>query len=378
MKETNKKHLFIGTVILSSICIVCVAIFVITHIYSFMHMEKEHIHDKAIVLFKESVKEDFQCRSKVLTEKLSIVNSPETNKDSITFKTDSLEIRTAVLSNRSLDEKMTDFLQSILAVKNPIHVHRLDTIFQQKLKEENIHIETAICLTDTVNHKNNSCTHFNTTSFIPLFTEPYQVSTIGISLKSYIKIPQYALIGRMPTLYWIALLGWLLFTSSIIYAWFSMRKKVPVLIKEKEQLHQGKIKEISAYVTRENTLQSQLTEKEKELETFKQIEKIKNNTDIHIFSSCLTFDKNSRILRYNGEIVKLTGQQQQLLVAFCNAPEYTCSINDLHAQVWKGAKVEENTIQQAISRLNMEFKKISDLQIIYIFKDSYRLNLSDE
>lgn len=378
MKKTNKKRLFIGTVILSGICIVCVALFVLTHIYSFVHREKEHIHDKAIVLFKESVKEDFQCRSKVLTEKLSIVNSPETNKDSIIFKTDSLEIRTVVLPNRSLDEKMADFFQSVLAVKNPIDVHRLDTIFQQKLKEENIHIETAICLTDTVNHKNNSCTHYNIASFMPLFTEPYLVSSIGISLKSYIKIPHYALIGRMPTLYWIALLGWLLFTSSIIYAWFSLRKKVPALIKEKEQLNQERIKEISAYEIKENTLQSRLIEKEKELETFKQVEKQKSNPDIHEFSPCLIFDKNTRILRHNGEIVKLTRQQQQLLVAFCNAPEYTCSINDLHAQVWKGAKVEENTIQQAISRLNMELKKISDIQIEYVFKDNYRLIVRKE
>lgn len=348
MKKTNKKHIFIGTAILSGICILCVAVLVITHIYSFMHLEKEHIHDKAIALFKESVNEDFQYRSKVLTEKLSIVNLPETNKDSITFKTDSLEIKASVVPNRPLDEKMTDFFQSVLAIKNPINVYRLDTIFQQKLKEENILIETAICLTDTINNKNNSCTHFNIASFIPLFTEPYMVSSIGISLKTYIKIPRYTLIKRMPTLYWIGLIGWFLFASSIIYAWFCVNKKVPVLIKEKEQ------------------------------NTFKQTEKVENNPNIHIFSPCLTFDKSTRKLLNNGETVKLTRQQQQLLLAFCNAPDNICSIDNLLSQVWKGSKVEENTIQQAISRLNTELKKISDINIEYVFKDSYRLTTRKE
>lgn len=348
MKKTNKKHLFISTVILPGICIVCVAILAITHIYSFMHLEKEYIHDKAIALFKESVKEDFQCRSKVLTEKLSIVNLPETNKDSITFKTDSLEIKASVLPNRPLDEKMTDFFQSVLAVKNPINVYQLDTIFQQKLIEENIHIETAICLTDTINNKNNSCTHFNIASFIPLFTEPYMVSSIGISLKTYIKIPRFTLIKRMPTLYWIGLIGWFLFTSYIIYAWYCIRKKVPVLITEKE------------------------------LNTFTHTEKIENNTNLHIFSPCLTFDKSTRKLLYNEESVKLTRQQQQLLLAFCNAPDNICSIDNLLSQVWKGSKVEENTIQQAISRLNTELKKISDIKIEYVFKDSYQLTTEKE
>lgn len=350
------------------------------HIFSFCQIEKEYIREKSVRLFEESVKEDFQNRSKVLTGDVTSMTQPSTttSSDSCIFQSETIEIITPKQHNRSLDEKMIDFLQSVLAVKNPINVHRLDTIFQQKLKEENIHIETAICLTDTVNHKNNSCTHYNTASFSPLFTEPYLVSSIGIRLKTYIKIPSYTLIERMPTSYWIALLGWLMFTSSILYAVSHFKKKVPALIKEKEQLNQERIKEISAYAIKENTLQSQLTEKEKELETFKQIEKIKNNTDIHIFSSCLTFDKNTRILRHNVEIVKLTRQQQQLLVAFCNAPEYTCSINDLHAQVWKGAKVEENTIQQAISRLNMELKKISDIQIEYVFKDNYRLIVRKE
>lgn len=350
MKKTNKKHLFIGTTILSGICILCVAILIlaITHIYSFIHLEKEYIHDKAIALFKESVKEDFQCRSKVLTEKLSIVNLPETNKDNITFKTDSLEIKASVVPNRPLDEKMTDFFQSVLAVKNPINVYQLDTIFQQKLIEENIHIETAICLTDTINNKNNSCTHFNIASFIPLFTEPYMVSSIGISLKTYIKIPRFTLIKRMPTLYWIGLIGWFLFTSYIIYAWYCIRKKVPVLITEKE------------------------------LNTFTHTEKIENNTNLHIFSPCLTFDKSTRKLLYNEESVKLTRQQQQLLLAFCNAPDNICSIDNLLSQVWKGSKVEENTIQQAISRLNTELKKISDIKIEYVFKDSYQLTTEKE
>lgn len=263
-----------------------------------------------------------------------------------------------IQSNQSLDKKMTDFLQSVLAVKNPINVHQLDSIFQQKLKEENINIKTAICLTDTINKKNNYCTHFNTASFIPLFTDPYQVSSIGISLKTFIKIPQVTLIRRVPTLYWIALFGWLLFTSSIGYAWYNFKNNIPVLMKDSAE--------------KENILQEELIQKKQELETFKLREKQKNNPDIHIFSPYLIFEKDTKTLRYYDEIVKLTRQQQQLLAVFCNAPDNTCSINNLCDLVWKGSIVEENTIQQAISRLNMKLKTLG-LYIQYEFKDSYKL-----
>ena len=358
MKKTNKKGLFIGTTILSIICIITLTILVITHIYSFLQREKEQIREKAIVLFEQAVDDDFQYRSKRITEKIYIGNSSVANSDSSTFKSATLEIKTPVQSNLSLDKKLTDFLQSVLAVKNPINVYRLDTIFQQKLKDNNIHIATAICLTDTINKKNNSCTHFNTTSFIPLFTEPYLVSSIGINLKTYIKIPQVTLIRRMPTLYWVALLGWFLFTSTIGYAWYNLRKKIPVLIKDS--------------VKREDTLQEELSQKKQELEIFKQLETYKKNPDIHVFSPNLVFEKDTKTLRYREEIVKLTLQQQQLLAAFCNAPEKTCSINDLCNLVWKSSVVEENTIHQAISRLNNTLKN-QELHIQYEFKDNYKL-----
>lgn len=352
MKNNNKKNHFIEILLagFSWAVPIILFIFILLHISSFYHVELEHIKDKCGWLFKESVNEDFQNRSKVLTGNVTFVpqQTTTTSSDSCIFMSETIELKTPRQQSQSLDEKMIDFLQSVLAVKNPINVYQLNSIFQQKLKEENIHLETAICLTDTINKKNNSCTHFNIASFIPLFTEPYMVSSIGINLKSYIKIHRLTLIKCMPALYWIVLFGWLLFTSSIIYAWFCIRKKVPVLIKEKE------------------------------LNTFKQTEKIENNPNIHIFSPCLTFDKSTRKLLYNGDTVKLTRQQQQLLIAFCNAPENTCSIDDLHTQVWKGTTVEENTIQQAISRLNTELKKIPDIQIEYVFKDSYRLTARKE
>lgn len=358
MQKSNKKYLFIGTTIASIICIITLSILVVTHIVSFLQQEKEHIQDKVTTLFKESVNEDFHNRSKILTGEISTGNLHKTNKDSGTFKSSTLEIKTPVLPNLSLDEKMTDFLQSVLAVKNPINVYRLDTLFQQKLNEENIHIATAICLTDTINKKNNTCTHYNTASFIPLFTEPYLVSSIGISLRAYIKIPRVTLIRRIPILYWIALLGWFLFTLSIGCAWYNLRKKMPVLVE--------------GYGKREKTLQEELTQKKNELAIFKQLETYKKDSDIHIFSPNLVFEKDTKTLRYREKIVKLTLQQQQLLAAFCNAPENTCSINDLCNLVWKDCKVEENTIHQAISRLNNTLKN-QELHIQYEFKDSYKL-----
>lgn len=362
MKNICKKSHFIETILSGIIYAtpIVLLILILLHISSFCEIENEHISEKSARLFKESVKEDFQNRSKVLTKKVTSLHQPSTtiSSDSCIFKSETIEIKTPRQHNQSLDEKMTDFLQSVLAVKNPINVHQLDTIFQQKLKDENIHIETAICLTDTINKKNNSCTHFNIASFIPLFTEPYLVSSIGISLKTYIKIPPVTLIRRMPTLYWIALLGWFLFTSSIGYAWYNLRKRIPVLIKDSAE--------------KENVLQKELTQKKQELETFKLQEKQKNNPDVYIFTPYLTFEKDTKTLRYHEELVKLTRQQQQLLAAFCNAPENTCSINDLCDFVWKGCLVEDNTIQQAISRLNMTLKT-PGLYIQYEFKDSYKL-----
>lgn len=358
MKSTNKNHLFIGATILSIICIITLAMLFIIQLYSFPKQEKKHIQDKAILLFKESINEDFEYRSRILAGDISIENSFVTHRDSATFKSTTLELKMPIQSNQSLDKKMTDFLQSVLAVKNPINVHQLDSIFQQKLKEENINIKTAICLTDTINKKNNYCTHFNTASFIPLFTDPYQVSSIGISLKTFIKIPQVTLIRRVPTLYWIALFGWLLFTSSIGYAWYNFKNNIPVLMKDSAE--------------KENILQEELIQKKQELETFKLREKQKNNPDIHIFSPYLIFEKDTKTLRYYDEIVKLTRQQQQLLAVFCNALDNTCSINNLCDLVWKGSIVEENTIQQAISRLNMKLKTLG-LYIQYEFKDSYKL-----
>lgn len=378
----NKKSLSIG-IILSGIIYaspIVLLMLILLHISSFCLIEKKHIQEKSVTLFKEAVKEDFQNRSTGLTERLTsmAVPSTATASDSSIFRSETIEIKTPISQNQSLDEKMTDFLQSVLAVKNPINVYQLDTIFQQKLKENNIHMATAICLTDTINKKNNSCTNFNIASFIPLFTDPYQISSIGISLKSYIKISQHTLIRRMPTLYWIALFGWFLFASSILYAWNSLRKKVPALIKEKEQLSQEKIKENLAFTEREGVLQNELIKKEEELETLKQFEKQKENGDIHILSSHLTFEKNTKTLRHKGETVKLTLLQQELLTTFCNAPEYCCSTKDLHNLAWKKSKVEENTVQQAIYRLNQVLKEISGISIKYKFKNSYILTFPKE
>lgn len=362
MKSTNKKHHFIETILSNIVYIIPIVllILILSYIVSFFQIEKRHIQEKSVTLFKESVKEDFHNRSQGLTEKVSLMDVPSaiTTPDSCIFRSETIEVKAPAQSNQSLDEKLTAFLQSILSFKNPINIHQLDTIFQQKLEKENIHITTAVCMTDTINKKDQKCTRFNMASFDPLFTEPYIVSSTGITLNAYIKISGFTLIRRIPTSYWIAFIGWILFTSSIGYAWYNLRKKIPVLVK--------------SYVKREKALQEVLTQKKNELETFKQLETYKKNPDIHAFSPNLVFEKDTKTLRYREEIVKLTLQQQQLLAMFCNAPENTCSINDLRNLVWKDYKVEENTIHQAISRLNNTLKN-QELHIQYEFKDSYKL-----
>lgn len=362
MKSTNKKHHFIETILSNIVYIIPIVllILILSYIVSFFQIEKRHIQEKSVTLFKESVKEDFHNRSQGLTEKVSLMDVPSaiTTPDSCIFRSETIEVKAPAQSNQSLDEKLTAFLQSILSFKNPINIHQLDTIFQQKLEKENIHITTAVCMTDTINKKGQKCTRFNMASFDPLFTEPYIVSSTGITLNAYIKISGFTLIRRIPTSYWIAFIGWILFTSSIGCAWYNLRKKMPVLVE--------------GYVKREKTLQEELTQKKNELAIFKQLETYKKDSDIHIFSSNLVFEKDTKTLRYREKIVKLTLQQQQLLAAFCNAPENTCSINDLCNLVWKDCKVEENTIHQAISRLNNTLKN-QELHIQYEFKDSYKL-----
>lgn len=362
MKSTNKKHHFIETILSNIVYIIPIVllILILSYIVSFFQIEKRHIQEKSVTLFKESVKEDFHNRSQGLTEKVSLMDVPSaiTTPDSCIFRSETIEVKAPAQSNQSLDEKLTAFLQSILSFKNPINIHQLDTIFQQKLEKENIHITTAVCMTDTINKKGQKCTRFNMASFDPLFTEPYIVSSTGITLNAYIKISGFTLIRRIPTSYWIAFIGWILFTSSIGCAWYNLRKKMPVLVE--------------GYVKREKTLQEELTQKKNELAIFKQLETYKKDSDIHIFSSNLVFEKDTKTLRYREEIVKLTLQQQQLLAMFCNAPENTCSINDLCNLVWKDCKVEENTIHQAISRLNNTLKN-QELHIQYEFKDSYKL-----
>ncbi len=362
MKSTNKKHHFIETILSNIVYIIPIVllILILSYIVSFFQIEKRHIQEKSVTLFKESVKEDFHNRSQGLTEKVSLMDVPSaiTTPDSCIFRSETIEVKAPAQSNQSLDEKLTAFLQSILSFKNPINIHQLDTIFQQKLEKENIHITTAVCMTDTINKKGQKCTRFNMASFDPLFTEPYIVSSTGITLNAYIKISGFTLIRRIPTSYWIAFIGWILFTSSIGCAWYNLRKKMPVLVE--------------GYVKREKTLQEELTQKKNELAIFKQLETYKKDSDIHIFSPNLVFEKDTKTLRYREEIVKLTLQQQQLLAAFCNAPENTCSINDLCNLVWKDCKVEENTIHQAISRLNNTLKN-QELHIQYEFKDSYKL-----
>lgn len=362
MKSTNKKHHFIETILSNIVYIIPIVllILILSYIVSFFQIEKRHIQEKSVTLFKESVKEDFHNRSQGLTEKVSLMDVPSaiTTPDSCIFRSETIEVKAPAQSNQSLDEKLTAFLQSILSFKNPINIHQLDMIFQQKLEKENIHITTAVCMTDTINKKGQKCTRFNMASFDPLFTEPYIVSSTGITLNAYIKISGFTLIRRIPTSYWIAFIGWILFTSSIGCAWYNLRKKMPVLVE--------------GYVKREKTLQEELTQKKNELAIFKQLETYKKDSDIHIFSPSLVFEKDTKTLRYREEIVKLTLQQQQLLAMFCNAPENTCSINDLCNLVWKDCKVEENTIHQAISRLNNTLKN-QELHIQYEFKDSYKL-----
>ena len=48
----------------------------------------------------------------------------------------------------------------------------------------------------------------------------------------------------MPTSYWVVLVGWVLFTLSMGYAWYNLRKKIPVLIND--------------FTKRENSLQNEL------------------------------------------------------------------------------------------------------------------------
>ena len=274
MKSTNKKHHFIETILSNIVYIIPIVllILILSYIVSFFQIEKRHIQEKSVTLFKESVKEDFHNRSQGLTEKVSLMDVPSaiTTPDSCIFRSETIEVKAPAQSNQSLDEKLTAFLQSILSFKNPINIHQLDTIFQQKLEKENIHITTAVCMTDTINKKGQKCTRFNMASFDPLFTEPYIVSSTGITLNAYIKISGFTLIRRIPTSYWIAFIGWILFTSSIGCAWYNLRKKMPVLVE--------------GYVKREKTLQEELTQKKNELAIFKQLETYKKDSDIHIFS----------------------------------------------------------------------------------------------
>lgn len=362
MKNNPKMYLFTAKTTSRFIYIfpVILLILTISHTFSFYRIEKKHILEKSVSLLKDAIKEDFQDRSQILTEQVitRTIPSTDTTPDSCIFKSKTIEIKAPALPNRPLDEKITDFLQSVLAVKNPINVYRLDDIFQQKLKKENIHIATALCLTDTINKKNNNCTHTSTASFIPLFTESYPISSTGINLRAYIKIPITTLIKRMPVSYWISLMGWGIFILSTGYAWHNVKKRIPAFIKNSRK--------------REHAIQLELTRQRNELETFKQQKTDKKEQNIHRFSSNLLFKKDTKTLHFQDGIIKLTIQQQELLTILCNSPKKTCSINELRNGVWKDCNVEKNTIHQAISRLNSTLKPF-ELHILNESKDSYKI-----
>ena len=113
MQKSNKKYLFIGTTIASIICIITLAILVVTHIVSFLLQEKRTYTRQGYHSVSRIGQRGLSQQVKNINRRNIKGNLHETNKDSGTFKSSTLEIKTPVLPNLSLDEKMTDFFSNL-------------------------------------------------------------------------------------------------------------------------------------------------------------------------------------------------------------------------------------------------------------------------
>lgn len=206
------------------LCIMISIISFVAYTVFLYKSEKAHVEEQTREIFENTVNIDYKNRVTVLTDSIRIITAVTPQSKRSTFTTTTEEISTQSRPNLSLEEKTTDFLQTILAYKNPVNIYHLDSLFQNELKTENIGVRTAICMTDSLN-KAIACSRPDIKSFEPLFKPSYTLCSLCNPLQVYIKILPGTISERIIASHGIALSIWILLTLCIGYVWLRLKKK---------------------------------------------------------------------------------------------------------------------------------------------------------
>lgn len=352
----NKQYIFQT---LTALCICLIAYILISQIRIFLHTEKEEVQKIAYSSLQKAIEADYQIRKSSLNDKFVSGKSHTSPSDSCTFRSTTKEVKISNDLDRSVEQRLKDFFQCILSDKNPIDVYQLDSLFQNDLHSEKISMKTAIYLTDSL-HKSVSHTQTDTLSFTPLPENPYRISSIGITLRAYVKITPWVLLKRMPLLYWLGLVGWLLLSFFLGYRYLQNREKTPITAISEDNGEEKSHKEPEI--------------QNKEPENYEQTE----NEYMIKLTPLLIFKKKEKILIYKNEPVHLTPQEIDIFITFLNAPGRTSSLEYFRKNNWPNEVITDTTIRKAISRLKKKLKIIPSIQIESNNKGEYTLFIREE
>lgn len=334
---TRKIKLVSVFVVLGTICLVL--LIGVYHVYTAFKSQKELLFSKSMIALHEAI----TIERKHYTDIRFIRYDASSSPGSITAQ-----------------EKQEWLEQEILTRKDPCR-HRLDSLFQVKLVEQDIHIWTGIQCNRNGEVK-TSCPEKEIQQANLLKTYKYCSGKGHITLQIFVKIPNRMLInwGQIYMLICIALLG----IGILIWIILQKEEKQPVISRKNKPSSKA------------NTVELIVPAENKTIIQWKQL-----------FSDVL-YEENHHIVKRGTLEVPLQGDKVIYFEALCEAPNHKLTYEELavivqerHGEipksVEKASRLEKDKFRHIIKELGIKLKPIG-IQILNERGKGYQMIFPNE
>lgn len=332
MSSLSKKQI----VLYSLLC--CILMTSAYGLYTFFFTTQKKIYTKVENILATTVNNDMYIRLKRWGEPYVFFYQTK-NK----MKPKRIEIRT-VEGTEYLSKTLTDsirllkgdkrrfaVLQTILALEAPINVNEFNNLFQSALEKAGIKAKTVTYYTSP---DTTVCSSIDST----FYKSAYQTKKVyagmkrEVELQAYVKIPLLFQIWMMQKEFIVTVLLLILFIYAFFWAKYS--------------------------VFAERYIYNYVKKKPRTI--------LKLTPDIG-------FDAERGFVIGKGREVKLINYKLKLFRLFLESPGYYIGLADILKNVWEGAIVSPNTIEQTVRRLRIDLKCFPEIRIITERKVGYRL-----
>lgn len=332
MSSLSKKQI----VLYSLLC--CIFMTSAYGLYTFFFTTKKKIYTKVENVLAATVTKDMYIRLKRWGEPYAFFYQTQ-NK----MKTKYVEIR-SVEGTEYLNKNLTDSIrllkgdkrrfaafQTVLALEAPINVNAFNELFQSSLEKAGIKAKTVTYYTspDTTVCSSTDSTFYKSAHQIK---KVYAGLKREIELQAYVKIPLLSQIWMMQKHLIVTVFLLIFFICAFFWAKYSVfaERYVYNYVKKKPR-------------------------------------------SILRLSPDIGFDAERGFVIGKGREVKLINYKLKLFKLFLESPGYYIGLADILKNVWEGAIVSPNTIEQTVRRLRIDLKCFPEIRILTERKVGYRL-----